>query len=335
MKEFVETQKAFYAKYQENFGPELENFNVDDDQDDNETVAEVAPAAVQAASESMQQQREAEKKLPPPERTASHLSYRIEQHQNIWSNNQIHDGLATCTKAQFDFIINFVNKVKRKYQNNEDDGKVWFLSGGAGVGKTRTTHLLCEILKKYFNRMPGCDQGKMQVVKCAFCGKAAHQVGGHTIHTLFKMQFGDSKNDHLRSDKLAELQDMLSDLKVLIIDEISMVNNGIFGNIDKRLRAIKGKDNVPFGGVTVLVVGDLFQLPPINSRMLWMPSTIKFKQSEAKNQTVEMFISKSSTATNIWKDHVQMFELTEIMRQKEQKEWAQFLNRLRENPMSD
>ena len=116
--------------------------------------------------------------------------------------------------------------------------------------------------------MPGCDPSKMQVVKCAFCGKAAHQVGGHTIHTLFKIGFGDNKNDHLRSDKLAELQDTLSDLKVLIIDEISMVNNGIFGNVDKRLRAIKGKDHIPFGGVTVLVVGDLFQLPPINLSLI-------------------------------------------------------------------
>ena len=243
VKGFVDAQKAFYAKYQEDFGPELEIFNVDDEQDDNDVVAEVAPSAAQSAAESMQQQREAESNLPPPERKASHLSYRIEQAQNVWSNNQIYEGLATCTKAQFDFILNFVNKVKRQHQSNESDGKVWFLSGGAGVGKTRTTHLLCEILKKYFNRMPGCDQNKLQVVKCAFCGKAAHQVGGHTIHTLFKMGFGDSKNDHLRSDKLAELQDMLGDLKVLIIDEISMVNNGILGNIDKRLRAIKGKDD--------------------------------------------------------------------------------------------
>ena len=275
----MDSQKAFYAKYQEDFGPELENFNVDDDQDDNDTVAEVAPAAVQSGSDSMQQQREAENSMPPPERTASHLSYRIEQHQNVWTNNQIYDSLASCTKAQFDFIVNFVNKVKRQYQNNEIDEKVWFLSGGAGVGKTRTTHLLCEILKKYFNRLPGCDRSKLQVVKCAFCGKAAHQVGGHTIHTLFKMGFGDCKNDQLRSDKLAELQDLLGDLKVLIIDEISMVNNGILGNIDKRLRAIKGKDHVPFGGVIVLVIGDLFQLPPINSRMLWMPSSVKFKIS--------------------------------------------------------
>ena len=64
---------------------------------------------------------------------------------------------------------------------------------------------------------------------------------------------------------LAELQENLSELKLIIIDEMSLVHADLFFKIDARLREIFRKQNppVPFGGVSIVVVGDLLQIPPV------------------------------------------------------------------------
>lgn len=102
-------------------------------------------------------------------------------------------------------------------------------------------------------------------------------------------------------------------LKVIFIDEITMVEHGMFNFINLRLQEIKGCKKL-FGGVSIIAVGDLFQLKPVMDGWIF-------------SQPCQDY---GPLATNLWRDNFQMYELTEIMRQKDDKEFAEILNRLRE-----
>ena len=94
-----------------------------------------------------------------------------------------------------------------------------------------------------------------------------------------------------------------------------MVGSAMFNvQINNRLKDIKGSKQ-DFGGVSIVAIGDLLQLEPVIDKYI-------FKNPENSEYAV--------LAPNIWQDNFNMFELQEIMRQKESKIFAQILNRLRE-----
>jgi hypothetical protein len=148
-----------------------------------------------------------------------------------------------------------------------------FLTGKAGTGKTtflRYTRDTC--LKKMAVAAP--------------TGVAAINAGGVTLHSLFQLPFGPFipttfrgwdhggaindphslfKNIRLSANK----RDLLQELELLIIDEISMVRADMLDAVDTILRHFRQQPQTPFGGVQVLYIGDLFQLPPVVSREEW------------------------------------------------------------------
>ena len=101
----------------------------------------------------------------------------------------------------------------------------------------------------------------------------------------------------------------------MFIDEISMVGSGMFNFFDLRLQQIMGTKE-PFGGLSIITVGDLFQLKPVFNQWISI-----FENS--KN-------GYTALATNLWQQYFQMFELSEVMRQREDKDFAEILNRIRE-----
>ena len=107
-------------------------------------------------------------------------------------------------------------------------------------------------------------------------------------------------------------------MSVVIIDEVSMVGNTLLSFIDQRLQELSGLKK-PFGNVSIIAVGDLYQLQPIRDG--WVFNDLKR--------------GPSSLAPNLWKDHFKMFELTEIMRQKDDIEFTELLNRLRHNSLTE
>ena len=139
-----------------------------------------------------------------------------------------------------------------------------FLTGKAGTGKTTLLH---EIIKK---------TGKKTVV-VAPTGVAAINAGGMTIHSTFQLPLTafipstDAVNPQLCTNRhtLATKQKMrkekrkvIIEMELLIIDEISMVRADVLDAVDFTLKRIR-KNPLPFGGVQLLVIGDLFQLAPI------------------------------------------------------------------------
>ena len=128
-------------------------------------------------------------------------------------------------------IKELINKL---YTNNI------FLTGGAGVGKS---YLTKELIKKY----------PRNLVTIAPTGIAAVNVGGQTIHSFFEFSRNLSKLNNLSYPK----KKLLQQTDLIIIDEISMVSKRLFDAINMRLKEVdyKGK---------LLIVGDFYQLPPVN-----------------------------------------------------------------------
>ncbi len=156
-------------------------------------------------------------------------------------------------------------ELAEKYIN--DTGISLFLTGKAGTGKTT---FLQHIYKTTTKRC----------VVVAPTGVAAIHAGGVTIHSFFQLPFSpflpSVKNNiseysmpqekrMLRKEKL----DIIRTLDLLIIDEISMVRADLLDAIDDTLRRFR-KSARPFGGIQLLMIGDLQQLPPVVKDDEWM-----------------------------------------------------------------
>ncbi len=128
----------------------------------------------------------------------------------------------------------------------ENTKKNLFITGRAGTGKSTLLHLFKSTSRK-------------KVVVLAPTGVAALNVGGQTIHSFFGFPpkfFGPEEIKKRRDTRLYR------QMEVLIIDEISMVRADMIDHIDIFLRMNRER-NEPFGGVQLVVFGDLFQLPPV------------------------------------------------------------------------
>lgn len=103
----------------------------------------------------------------------------------------------------------------------------------------------------------------------------------------------------LREQSLSPIRAELGNLQILIIDEVSMVYKKLLYYIHERLVQIKGSKQ-PFGGVSVIAVGDFYQLPPVKQR-----------------HDERLYIENSSYPEDFWNEYFKLVQLDEIMRQKE------------------
>ena len=125
-------------------------------------------------------------------------------------------------------------------------------------------------------------------------------------------------NQMMSADELNTFRIKYRNLKVVIIDEISMVGRRTFYLIDTRLQQLTGV-RAPFGGLSVIAVGDFYQLKPVGDRLVFL----------------NLGEDAKSLAPNSWKDHFKIYELVDIMRQKDDFKFAQLLDRLRLNEMTE
>ncbi len=134
-------------------------------------------------------------------------------------------------------------------------GRNVFLTGSAGTGKTYLLNQYIQYLK----------ERNIKPTIVAPTGIAASHIGGMTIHSFFGIGIREYLDDYAIDSLLQKefLYKRFEKLKVLIIDEISMVSPLLFTSINKILQTAKFSDK-PFGGVQVILSGDFFQLPPIS-----------------------------------------------------------------------
>jgi len=123
-----------------------------------------------------------------------------------------------------------------------------FVTGRAGTGKSTLLNHLSHATSK-------------QIVICAPTGVAALNVGGQTIHSLFRLPIGVIADHELEQNP--QLRKLLNTIETLVIDEVSMVNADLLDAIDRSLRQARQRKNEAFGGVQVVLFGDPYQLAPV------------------------------------------------------------------------
>lgn len=134
-------------------------------------------------------------------------------------------------------------------------GENIFLTGAPGAGKTYVLNQYLDYLK---------DHG-IEAAITAPTGIAASHIGGMTLHSFFGIGIRDTLSQY-DIENLTEkkyIWERMKNLKVLVIDEISMLSPNLLNSIDAILKTFKFSSE-PFGGVQTILVGDFFQLPPIS-----------------------------------------------------------------------
>lgn len=191
-----------------------------------------------------------------------------------------------------------------------------FLTGKAGTGKT--TFL------KYLH----ANSSKIMVI-AAPTGVAAINAGGVTLHSLFQLPFHPFlPNTANRENLLATIritkqrQQLLRSMELLVIDEISMVRCDVIDAIDAILRSIRRNYQQPFGGVQLVCIGDLYQLPPVAQTHEW---------SLLQEYYASPFFFDSLA---VREQPPLLIELDKIYRQKEDS-FVRLLNRIRNNEMDE
>ena len=214
------------------------------------------------------------------------------------------------------YTLKFINQTQRSI----------FLTGKAGTGKTT---LLKEIIQSTHKN----------VVVVAPTGIAALNAGGVTIHSMFQLPFGgfipaNNVDAHITDRVKFETKDTLrrhfrmsgqkkaviQNMELLIIDEVSMLRADLLDAIDFMMQSVR-KKRTPFGGVQVLFIGDLLQLPPVVREEEWQT---------LRNYYTGKFFFHSHV---IQQNPPLYIELSKIFRQTDD-EFIAVLNNLRNNEIS-
>lgn len=217
-------------------------------------------------------------------------------------------------------------QIVSRFVNNTNQNV--FLTGKAGTGKTT----FLKNITKYTHK---------SVIVAAPTGIAAINAGGVTLHSLFQLPFGSfipdnnglvnqSINTQVNTPRtlLSSFQmhktkrNMLKKMELLIIDEVSMLRADLLDAIDLILRSVRRERNLPFGGVQVLFIGDMLQLPPVVKDEEWnflapYYSSVFFFNAQVLMQTPPLYV-----------------ELEKIYRQSDAT-FINLLNNLRNNKMTE
>uniref|UniRef100_A0A8P4K4J2 ATP-dependent DNA helicase n=1 Tax=Dicentrarchus labrax TaxID=13489 RepID=A0A8P4K4J2_DICLA len=234
--------------------------------------------------------------LATSNREVSHL----EKRQNVLCRS---DGLALIRSLN-DTQLSIFYQIRQWCLSKVNGEKIAplrvFVTGGAGTGKSHLIKAIQYEAMRLLSR--GCrNPDDICVLLTAPTGIAAHNLHAGTIHS----SFGIGKDVRLPytplgEEKLNSLRAKYSNLQLLIIDEISMVDHKLLAYIHGRLRQIKQSGGYsPFGNVSIIAVGDFYQLPPVKGKALYLDDIsvglwTEFQVAELKTVVRQKMLSLQS-----------------------------------------
>ena len=187
------------------------------------------------------------------------------------------------------------------------------IQGGAGAGKSSVIHVIVQLVEKLLRR-PGDNLDNPYILPLSFTGTAAANIDGMTLHSAFNFPFSNeflSLPDKLRDQK----RDFLKNLKMIILDEFSMIKADLLYQMDLRLRELLENTKEPFGGCAIFMFGDILQLRPVMGKYI-------FELPRSSDYHACFYIE------SLWKTFG-VIQLRTNHRQGEDYDYAEVLNRIR------
>jgi GTPase SAR1 family protein len=201
--------------------------------------------------------------------------------------------------------IELTEEFSRAFDLMEKTHQCVFITGKAGTGKST--------LLQYFKK-----NTQKEIVVLAPTGVAALNVGGATLHSFFRLPPRPIHPDEVKTLRSKARRKIYQKIETIIIDEVSMVRADMMDVIDQFMRLNGKTRKKPYGGVQMIFIGDLFQLPPVVSR-----------NEEALFSTT--YQSPFFFSAKVFDElGMEILELTKVYRQKEQT-FIHLLNGIRNN----
>lgn len=190
-----------------------------------------------------------------------------------------------------------------------------FVTGSAGTGKSFTLKMIAELIRRRYQIL---EQNGCFVKVCAYTGVAAILIGGQTLHSVFKLKVQKGRSlpnlTPLTGVWAEQFRKIFRNVRFVIIDEVSMLPYELLYQIHLRLQELKCNREL-FGGVNVLLFGDLMQLPPVVGTPIYL-------LPEEMVGMLHLF------------HQFHFCELTEIVRQRGDITFVDLLNNLREGKLT-
>ncbi|MFH1837265.1 MAG: DEAD/DEAH box helicase [Candidatus Omnitrophota bacterium] len=207
--------------------------------------------------------------------------------------------LETATELPSD--LEFSDEFRKAFDVLENSRENVFVTGNAGTGKST--------LLEYFR-----VNTRKNIIVLAPTGVAAIKARGQTIHSFFRLPPRLIMEEHI---KQLHIGNLIHRIDVVVVDEASMVRADMMDAMDHSLRLNRNEYNVPFGGVRVILFGDLFQLPPVVNK-------------DIKNMMRRRYKTPYFFSANVFKEiGLKTINLNKIYRQKDKK-FIDLLNKIRE-----
>ena len=265
---------------------------------------------------------------PPELQNEPELPYRLEKQEKIFNFVEYSKLVQSLNNEQRQ-IFNIIQKWCRNLRRSNKTKTIsepfhLFVTGGAGTGKSHLINAVVHMARRELQTLCEDNPEGTTVLLMAPTGCAAKNIKGNTIHSALSIPVDNRHNSNLlplSANRLASMRFHLQNLKLVIIDEISMVGYSLLNNIHLRLQDIMGTTDSSsyFGGMSVLAVGDFYQLQPVGNKHLFCSPTYALHK----------------LSLHLWKDLFKLGELTQVMRQKSDLEFANMLNRIRIGVPSD
>ena len=204
-------------------------------------------------------------------------------------------------------------KASKKPDNKWPDPPLLLVHGGAGTGKSHVIDVLSQTLEKIF-RKSGDKPDEPYILKLAFTGSAAKIINGQTLHSVFHFSFNDTIMS-VSNKQRDKMRTNLKNLKLIIIDEISLVKAEMMYQLHFRLSKEIFQNKKPFGGVSIFAFGDILQIKPVKGSFVF---------EKVKNEEMRL----TQLVEDLWRKF-QPVILKTNHRQGEDKVYADILNNVR------
>lgn len=198
----------------------------------------------------------------------------------------------------------------------EDLKPITFIQGKAGTGKSYLIKELVNIL--------GIDEILCPTNLAKQVYEKDYNVSARTIHSFFFREFDDIDEGFQNPNEYNQVKNeyFISEIQeknIIVIDEVSMVRSDLLEMIHKILSTAMGND-LPFGGIKIILVGDLFQLPPV----VESEETLKYLKNEYGGV---YFFDSHVIQENL--SQIKFYELNESVRHQDDSDWVKMLDMLR------